>query len=132
MDTTYDIPDWESQMRDMFGPEADEMVRRFKHIIETWVPTDEPVARVEIAFSRDEVYELLPTIKAWLDTGEGDEAKIRNLIWLIGLELCREYMQSDDIDYDESASATIPYFFGSEDDWGLYDQDDEDDDEDDG
>ena len=131
MDTTYDIPDWQSQMRDMLGPEADEMIRRFNHIIVTHIPLDEPVARVELAFSREELYELLPTIKAWLDTGEGDESKIRNLVWLVGLELCREYMTSDSIDYNEEASATIPYFFGAEDDWGLYDDDDDDDDDDD-
>lgn len=132
VDTTYEMPDWREQMHLMMGPDAPDMIRRFEHIIDTHVPFGEPVTKVELAFSQEEIYRDLPQLKLWLDGQDCDEQVVRNLMFNLGVELCRQYMTEEAVEYNEPCSDAIPYFFGSEDDWIDPDDDDGDDDDSEG
>jgi hypothetical protein len=125
--TAFDNPDWEAQMRSMMGEQdAEDMIRRFQHIIDTHVPEDEPVAQIEVAVARGDVYRWLPAAHKFLDETEYDETALRDFVWNLGFELTRLYMQTEEIEFDEGSSEAMRYF------WATMDDDDESEDEDDG
>lgn len=125
--TTFDIPDWESQMAEMLGDDAPDMVRRFTQIINEHVESlDEPVAILEVAASEDDIHKWLPAVHGFLtETDEYDDEAFRELVQTLGFELSRTYLFNDDVEQDDACSATSEFF------WGTLDDEDEDDNDDD-
>jgi hypothetical protein len=130
--TSLDNPDWESQMREMLGDDAEDMIRRYQHIIDNWVPLDEPVAIMEIATSHDDVLKWLPAAHLYMDEQEGfDEIAFRDFVWNAAFELTRVYMQTDSIDPDDACTDAMRYFWSTMDDDDDTDESEEDEDSED-
>lgn len=115
--TTFDNPDWESQLRDMMGEDAPDMIKRFQGIInEHYDNLDQPVATVEIACSQEDVHRWLPAIHGYLNDGEYDEETFREIVWNLGFELSRIYLTTDEVEQDDACSDTTQFFWSTLDD----------------
>jgi hypothetical protein len=52
----------------------------------------------------------------WLDTDHGAPEQVRQVVFDVGVDLCRQYLTNPDIEYDQACTDTMPFFFGDEDD----------------
>lgn len=122
--TKMDIPDWESQMRDMFGNDitepgvAEDMIRRFAKIIEEHDQHDQPITQASVALTETDVHKYLPEIASFLQGHEHDRTVLEEVVWFLGMEICQRYMSEDSIGFSEACQPAVAFFFGSMDDDG--------------
>ncbi|UOF82167.1 hypothetical protein [Caudoviricetes sp.] len=120
--TKMDIPDWESQMREMFATNivdpttADDMIARFSRIIDEHNAENEPVTTAAVALTEADVHKYLPVIAQFLQGHEHDTAILEEIVWFFGMEMCQRYMAEESIEFSEGCQPAVHFFFGSMDD----------------
>lgn len=116
--TKQDYPDWESQIRhdmNMSEHDANDLVRSFKNIIETFDP-EGPIAVAEVAVAEDDLHRFLPAISGFLQNEEHDEQAVRDVLWFLGMSMCQRYMSEEAINFHPNCTPAVVFFFGAMDD----------------
>ena len=113
-------------MREMLGPDANDMLGRFSQIIEEYGDDGCPY-KIEVGVDESDIATWLPVVHEWLTDEENEEeSKLRDILWNVGMQLADLYMETDMpgvIELTQIYSYFYPPFEGYEDD-----EDDESDD----
>lgn len=125
MKTGFDDPDtWMTQLRVMCGPDAIDMIQRFKTILADHIDQSETVDifdTIEIAVTRDEVGSWLLTCHEACEE-LGSEHPWFWPLWYVGVQVAEMYLKRDEISADPDMNAAYAYFWGSE---QVMDEDDQ-------
>lgn len=82
-------------MREMLGPDADDMLGRFSQIIEEHGEAGYPKHQVQILVDEGDIEKWLPAVYEWLvDEENEDESYLRDVLWNVGMQLSDLYMDS--------------------------------------
>lgn len=128
----FDNDDWESQIEQMLGPDAQQVAYRFKNILDSFgAKEDDPVGSIEILLSEEEVHEWLKQAYYWVtDDEKVSEETIASMVWNIGLQLASLYVDNDGIEPSNDSSEASMFFLHLPDDMpDLYDDADDDEEE---
>jgi hypothetical protein len=116
--TNFEEPGWEQQMREMLGPDADDMLGRFSQIIEEHGSDDCPY-KIEVGVDESDIANWLPAVHEWLTDDDNEEGVLRDVLWNVGMQLADLYMETDMpgvMELTQIYSYFYPPFEGYEDD----------------